>query len=80
MDGVGRCKDNIYVERTWRTLKYEWVFLRDYRTYDQLEKSLGESVEYFNAKRIHQSLDYRTPNEVYGMGTFSMLEKDTKVA
>lgn len=48
--------------------------------YDQLEKSLGEFVEYFNAKRIHQSLDYRTPNEAYEMGTFSMLEKDTKVA
>ena len=80
MDGVGRCKDNIYVERTWRTLKYEWIFLREYGTYEQLEESLGEFVEFFNTRRIHQSLNYMTPDEVYAMGTFSMLEKDTKVA
>lgn len=70
MDGVGRCRDNIYVERTWRTLKYEWVFLRDYRTYEELEAGLGEFVEFFNNERLHQSLDYRTPNEVYEAGTF----------
>lgn len=80
MDGVGRCKDNIIVERTWRTLKYEWVFLRDYHSFWQLEESLGEFVEFFNAQRIHQGLDYMTPDEVYAMGTFPSLEMDTKVA
>ena len=80
MDGIERCKDNIYVERTWRTLKYEWVFLRDYKTYGSLEKSLGEFVDFFNSRRLYQSLDYMTPDEVYAMGTFSVLETDIKVA
>lgn len=80
MDGIGRCKDNIYVERTWRTLKSEWVFLRDYKTYGSLERSLGEFGDFFNSRRLHQSLDYMTPDEVYAMGTFFVLEKDIKVA
>ena len=70
MDGIGRCLDNVRVERTWRTLKYEWVFLRDYHEFDQLQQSLNEFVYYFNHDRIHQSLDYKTPDEVYTMGTF----------
>ena len=60
MDGIGRCKDNIIVERTWRTLKYEWVFLRDFNSYSQLEESLGKFVEFFNTKRIHQALCYQS--------------------
>ena len=70
MDGIGRCKDNIFVERTWRTLKYEWVFLRDYNCEEDLRRSLGEFVEFFNSERIHQGLDYRTPDEVYELGLF----------
>lgn len=49
------------VERTWRTLKYEWLFLKDYHEFDELEQSLNEFVYYFNHKRIHQSLDYHAP-------------------
>jgi len=48
MDGIGRCKDNIFEERTWRTLKYEWIFLRDYRSEEELRKLLGEFVKFFN--------------------------------
>lgn len=70
MDGKARCLDNIYVERTWRTLKYEWVFLKDYRTKDEMEEGLGEFVEYFNEKRLHEGLGYQTPNEVYEAGCF----------
>lgn len=70
MDGIGRCKDNIFVERTWRTLKYEWVFLRDYNCEEDLRRSLGKFVEFFNSERIHQGLDYRTPDEVYELGLF----------
>lgn len=70
MDGVGRCKDNIFVERTWRTLKYEWIFLRDYSSEQELRDSLEEFVRFFNNERIHQSLDYNTPDEVYEQGTF----------
>lgn len=68
MDGIGRCKDNIFVERTWRTLKYEWIFLRDYYSEEELRKSLGEFVKFFNSERIHQGLDYITPDEAYENG------------
>lgn len=71
MDGIGRCKDNIFVERTWRTLKYEWIFLRDYTSEEELIESLAEFVEFFNKERIHQGLDYRTPDEVYEAGLFN---------
>ena len=67
------------VERTWRTLKYEWVFLRDYHEFDELEQSLNEFVYYFNHERIHQSLDYQTPDEVYKQGTFPNINNE-KVA
>ena len=80
MDGVGRCKDNIIVERTWRTLKYEWVFLREYGSFEELEESLGEFVEFFNSRRIHQGLDYMAPDEVYRQGTFPDAKKETNVA
>lgn len=80
MDGIGRCKDNIIVERTWRTLKYEWVFLRDYQEYDQLKEGLKEFVEFFNHERVHQSLDYQTPDEVYRKGTFPNIDMDNEVA
>lgn len=70
MDGVGRCKDNIFVERTWRTLKYEWIFLRDYISEEDLRRSLAEFVEFFNKERIHQGLDYMTPDEFYQSGLF----------
>lgn len=76
MDGVGRCKDNIFVERTWRTLKYEWIFLRDYQDYEALENGLRDFVTFFNHERIHQGLDYKTPDEVYEEGTFSYINKD----
>ena len=53
------------VERTWRTLKYEWVFLRDYHEFNRLQQSLNEFVYYFNHESIYQSLDHQTPDEVY---------------
>ncbi len=70
MDGIGRCKDNIFVERTWRTLKYEWIFLRDYRSKEELRNLLDSFVKFFNKERIHQGLDYKTPDEVYKEGSF----------
>ena len=70
----------LFVERTWRTLKYEWVFLREYGSIEELEGSLGEFVEFFNSRRIHQGLDYMTPDEVYRQGTSPDAEEETKVA
>ncbi len=80
MDGVGRCKDNIFVERTWRTLKYEWVFLRDFGCKEDLCKSLGNFVNFFNKKRIHQGINDRTPDEVYFEGTFPLTECSSQAA
>lgn len=79
MDGIGRCKDNARFERTWRSFKYEWVFLRDYQDYDQLERGLQEFVDFFNHERIHQGLDYQTPDEVYDRGAFPNI-KENEVA
>jgi putative transposase len=66
MDGRGRAFDNIFVERLWRTLKYEEVYLRDYADGWDAERSLGLYFEFYRGERIHQSLSYRTPAAVYG--------------
>ena len=78
MDGRARCLDNIFVERTWRTLKYEWVFLKDYKTKDEMEEGLDEFVRFFNEERLHEGLGYQTPNEVYAAGCFPDINKDTE--
>ena len=65
MDGRGRCLDNVFVERLWRTVKYENVYLRGYATVPELQEGLAEYFRYYNRERMHQSLDYRTPAEVY---------------
>lgn len=80
MDGIGRCLDNIFVERTWRTLKYECIFLHDYNTMTQLSNGLDAFIEFFNNERLHQGLDYQRPNEVYEQGCFPVREKDIQVA
>lgn len=65
MDGRGRCFDNIFTERLWRTVKYEEVYLKDYQSFTEAEKSLNQYFKTYNHKRLHQSLNYRTPAEVY---------------
>jgi putative transposase len=66
MDGRGRCLDNVFVERLWRSVKYENVYLRGYETVPQLQQGLGRYFPFYNEERLHQSLDYRTPAMVYG--------------
>ena len=66
MDGRGRCLDNVFVERLWRTVKYEDVYLKGYETVPELEAGLGRYFLFYNEERLHQSLDYRTPASVYG--------------
>jgi putative transposase len=66
MDGKGRCLDNVFVERLWRTVKYEDVYLWRYETVPALEAGLTKYFGYYNRARCHQSLDNRTPAEVYG--------------
>ncbi len=65
MDGRGRAFDNIFVERLWRSVKYEEVYLKDYSGVRDAKDSLRRYFDFYNNDRPHQSLDYRTPSEVY---------------
>jgi putative transposase len=69
MDSKGRALDNIFTERLWRTVKYEEVYLHDYTSPKEARQQLSNYFEFYNHKRLHQSLDYRTPAEVYSTGT-----------
>ncbi len=65
MDGRGRCLDNVFVERLWRSVKYEDVYLHGYETVPQLHEGLGRYFPFYNRERLHQALEYRTPAAVY---------------
>jgi putative transposase len=65
MDGKGRVTDNIFVERLWRSLKYEDVYLRDYATLAHAHVGIGRWIRFYNERRPHQGLDNHTPIEVY---------------
>ena len=65
MDGRGRALDNVFVERLWRSVKYEEVYIRGYENPRGARQSLGRYLEYYNHERPHQALGYRTPYEVY---------------
>jgi putative transposase len=65
MDGKGRCYDNIFVERLWRTVKYECLYLQEFDSPREVEKVLEKYFYYYNHERLHQSLDYQTPYSVY---------------
>jgi putative transposase len=65
MDGRGRCLDNVFVERLWRTVKYEDIYLRGYALVPELEQGLKRYFGFYNHERLHQSLDYRTPADAY---------------
>ncbi len=68
MDGRGRALDNVFIERLWRSLKYEDIYLKDYATVDELYEGLLRYFELYNHERLHQSLDYQTPYRVYHWG------------
>ena len=65
MDGRGRALDNIFVERLWRSVKYEDIYLKGYVTIPELQLGLTAYFAFYNTERFHQSLDYRTPDQVY---------------
>lgn len=65
MDGRGRALDNIFVERLWRCLKYEEVYLKDYESVRQATEELGNYFNFYNELRPHQSLGYKTPSRIY---------------
>ena len=65
MDGKGRYADNIFVERLWRTVKYEEVYLKAYANATDARRALGAYFQFYNYQRPHQALGYRTPAEVF---------------
>lgn len=65
MDGRGRALDNVFIERLWRSVKYEEVYLRDYADGWEAEESLARYFDFYCHRRVHQALAYRTPAEVY---------------
>ncbi len=65
MDGRGRVFDNIFVERLWRTVKYEEVYTHSYESIAEAKSSLRRYFHFYNTERLHQSLEYRTPHEMY---------------
>ncbi|MCP4180579.1 MAG: DDE-type integrase/transposase/recombinase [bacterium] len=71
MDGKGRALDNIYIERLWRSLKYENIFISEYCSMKEFKKGIDKYFRFYNCERFHQSLDYNTPNDIY----FEQLEK-----
>jgi putative transposase len=71
MDGKGRCLDNVFVERLWRTVKYEEVYIWRHETVPLLQGGLTKYFPFYNQERRHQSLENRTPAEVYGKGVKS---------
>ena len=65
MDGRGRCFDNIFTERLWRTVKYENVYLNEYANITEARQGISEYFTFYNEKRRHQSLDCQTPAQIY---------------
>jgi len=65
MDGKGRWVDNVFIERLWRSVKYEEVYLKAYQTMQEARQSLRSYFIFYNQSRFHQTLDYQTPDMVY---------------
>lgn len=68
MDGRGRWMDNVFIERLWRSLKYECVFLSAFETGSEARAGIGSWIDYYNQRRPHSTFDGKTPDEVYATG------------
>lgn len=78
MDGKGRWVDNVIIERFWRTLKHEHVLLHSFEDLRQARRSIGNFIDLYNHRRLHQSLGYRTPAEAYGLAALGKHPKLSK--
>ncbi len=74
MDGRGRAMDNIFTERLWRSVKYEEVYLHEYRSPREAHAGIDRYINFYNYERPHQSLDYKTPAEIYAPPAGNMLQ------
>lgn len=80
MDGKGRCIDNIYIERFWRSIKYEEVYLKSYEDVKTARGEIGLYIEWYNQERPHQSLNNQTPNEAFASGLISVESGDNSLS
>ena len=78
MDGKGRATDNICIERFWRTIKYEEIYLNEYKNMKVLKKAIEKFIVKYNSKRLHSAIDYKTPNEVYYQAVNNPTSKGAK--
>ena len=76
MDGKGRWIDNVFIERLWRSVKYEEIYLRGYANGHEAQRSLAKYFAFYNARRVHETLGYATPDEMY----FGALAETTPAA
>jgi putative transposase len=65
MDGKGRWADNVYIERLWRSIKYELVFIHHFDTVQEVRDALASYIAFYNQQRYHQSLNYHTPDDIF---------------
>ncbi|MCJ7645134.1 MAG: integrase core domain-containing protein, partial [Candidatus Aminicenantes bacterium] len=80
MDGRGRVFDNVFIERLWRTVKYEEVYLHAYETVDEACRRLASYFIFYNTERLHSSLGYQTPRDVYfGGSTHAFPQSSTEL-
>jgi putative transposase len=75
MDGSGSYTDNLFIERLWRTLKYEEVYLKAYRDAREARAEIGKYIRFYNAERPHQALKYKTPAQEYLAGPFAVVKE-----
>ena len=78
MDGRGRALDNAFIERLWRTVKYENIYLKDYATVDEVYEGLSDYFWFYNRERFHQALDNQTPYQVYHCGPMKRTRCDER--
>ena len=79
MDGKGRCMDNIFVERLWRSVKYEEVYLKAYASVAEAKAGIGAYLQFYNEERFHQALGYQTPGQVFEEGQRRCLQQQAGV-
>jgi len=79
MDGKGRATDNICIERFWRSIKYEEIYLNEYKNMKVLNRSIENYINLYNQKRLHSAIDYKTPNEVYYQAINNLDSKGVKL-
>ena len=79
MDGKGRATDNICIERFWRSIKYEEIYLNEYKNIKLLKKAIERYMNDYNRKRLHSAIGYKTPNEVYYQAINNLDSKGEKL-